>query len=188
MITLKTLSQLSHPKRPSAITIGSMDGVHLGHQHLLKKMRQLVGPEGSVCVVTFSNHPSHVLPHAEPVELIGTIESKLKWLEQFGADIVYCFPFSPEIADIDYESFLRNLMRICPFDHLVQGEEDAHLGKNREGTPEKIRELCKLLNAKTHFLPKLTLHSEVVSSRKIRRLLKEGKREEAIALLGHPIG
>lgn len=186
MQVLDDLSQPTNPQRPSALTIGSFDGVHLGHQHLLATMRSLVGEKGSLCVITFSNHPSHVLPNQQPVEPILDNSMKLKWLEHFRVDIVYCIPFTTELAAMDYSAFLQAVMHACPFDHLVLGE-GARLGADRGGSPEKVTLLCKEMGATAHYLEKRRIDGNIISSRSIRKLLSEGQVEEATALLGHPL-
>jgi len=186
MIVLDDLSQHVHPKQPSALTIGSFDGVHKGHQYLLQKMRELVGHEGSVCIVTFSNHPSHVLGKDPPAELLFSKEQKLRWLSAYGVDVAYCVPFTKELAALTYQEFLEKMMQTCPFDFLVLGE-DAHLGNRKQGTPERVTAFCKERGIQTQYLKKLSSDHELVSSRRIRSLLASGKVSEAIKMIGHPL-
>ena len=186
MIIFDDLSHPAHPKRPSALTIGSFDGVHKGHQHLLYQMRELVGKSGSICVVTFSNHPSHVIAAAQPIELILSREQKLRWLAAYGADIVYCVPFTQDLAAHTYQEFLEVMMQSCPFDHLVLGQ-DAHLGNRREGSPELVTALCNSKGVQAHYIEKVHSAEEQVSSRRIRELLALGNVAAAVELMGHPL-
>lgn len=186
---MKIIENMETPallERPCAMTIGCFDGVHKGHQSLLSEMRHLVGSKGNICVFTFSNHPSHILPNWNPVDLILNKEAKLKWLSYFGVDCVYCIPFTIEIAKINYKNFIKNLFKACPFDHLVLGK-DAHLGSGKKGTPLLVSLLCKTLNAEAHYLNKSVINQEVISSSRIRDLLFHYKIDEAINLLGHSL-
>jgi len=167
------------------MTIGNFDGVHLGHQKILHRLRDKVGQDGSVCVFTFSNHPSHVLPGRDPAPLISSKELKLEMLEKSGVDIVYCIPFSLELAGMSYAEFLQTLKKNCPFDFLVLGE-GACLGKKREGTPERVTELGKRLDFQAEYLTKMQDEGNAISSRKIRELILKGNLKEASLLLGRP--
>lgn len=172
-----------HP--PCGLTIGSFDGVHLGHQQLLRHLRQAVGQKGSICVITFSNHPSHILPHREPTPLIYSSERKLHYLQKYGVDIVYLLPFTLELAQLSYDQFLHLVHQCYPFELLVLGE-GATVGKKREGTPENITALGKKLPFTVEYLPKYRIEGEIVSSGKIREYLQKGDLKKAETLLGHP--
>ncbi|MBS0628894.1 MAG: FAD synthetase family protein [Verrucomicrobia bacterium] len=170
---------------PCILTIGNFDGVHRGHQRILHHMKTLAGLSGAVCVVTFSNHPSFVLPGKRPVQLIQSNSLKLSYLEKLGADVVYNLPFTAELSQIRYDAFLAMIKECIPFDYLVLGEGDA-FGYKREGTAEKIAELGKQLSFQADYLPKLKSQHETISSGKIRSCIEQGHIEEAVRLLGHP--
>lgn len=185
MIVLEDLDASCSAARPCALTLGSFDGVHKGHQLLLKKLRDLVGPEGSVVVVTFSNHPSHILPGRVPHGMILSKKLKLEALEDCGVDVVYIVPFTMEIAGKTYEEFCRGLWDACPFDYLVLGE-DARLGKGREGTREKVTELGEEVGFKAVYISKAADDVEMISSRRIRKCILEGDLDQAKQLMGRP--
>lgn len=185
MITLEDLSATYSLPRPCALTIGSFDGVHLGHQGILQKLREKVGPRGSVCVLTFSNHPSQVLFGKKPAPLIFSKSLKLEALAECGVDVTFCIPFTLELAAKSYEVFLQELMESCPFDFLVLGE-GACLGKKREGTPKKVTQLGEKMGFVTDYILKVEKHDFVISSGKIRELILNGNIPKASELLGHP--
>ena len=106
-------------------------------------------------------------------------------LEKSGVDIVYCIPFSLELAGMSYAEFLQTLKKNCPFDFLVLGE-GACLGKKREGTPERVTELGKRLDFQAEYLTKMQDEGNAISSRKIRELILKGNLKEASLLLGRP--
>ncbi|NGX37135.1 MAG: Riboflavin biosynthesis protein RibF [Chlamydiae bacterium] len=186
MILKEQLEVIPSPSRPCALTIGTFDGLHLGHQRILKRLREKVGPRGTVCVVTFSNHPSHVLPSRQPVPLIFSKGLKINMLEEMGVDVVYCLEFTSEMANKTYGEFLQGLKAVCPFDFLVLGE-GATFGKKGEGTAKRVVELEKELGFSVEYLSKLSQEEEVVSSGVIRRCILEGDLERAAELLGHPV-
>jgi len=184
MIVFKTLEPYLDGPKPYILTIGNFDGVHLGHQTILKTLRQKAG-EGTIGVVTFSNHPSHVLANREPVPQIFFPELKFEFLKQFGVNVVYLLEFTKELASQNYDIFLKNLKSAFPFDMLILGE-GATLGKKREGTPEKIKAVGDSLAFSTIYLAKQTAQDKEISSGTIRILIQQGVIKEASSLLGHP--
>lgn len=186
MIVLEDLDASCRVARPCALTLGSFDGVHKGHQLLLKKLRDLVGPDGSVAVITFSNHPSHVLPGREPHGMILSKKLKLEALESLGVDVVYIVPFTMELAGQTYEEFCHGLWKACPFDYLVLGE-DAKLGKGREGTQEKVAILGKEVGFEAVYISKASDDIEMISSRRIRKCILEGDMNQANFLMGRQV-
>ncbi|NGX26277.1 MAG: Riboflavin biosynthesis protein RibF [Chlamydiae bacterium] len=185
MIVLEKLSATYSPARPCGFAIGSFDGVHIGHQKILQKLREKVGPKGCICVLTFSNHPSHVLPGKEPAALILSKGLKLEALEKCGVDLTYCIPFTLDLAAKSYAEFLQELMQSCPFDFLVLGE-GACLGKKREGTPEKVSQLGKQMGFAVEYIPKILQNASMISSGKIREHILSGNLSKAAELLGRP--
>lgn len=185
MFTFEDLNTITSPSKPCALTIGNFDGVHLGHQQILKRMRAIVGRAGTVAVLTFSNHPSFILPGKTPIRLIFSKSLKLKYLEKFGVDIIYCLEFTPELSQMRYNAFIEAIRKSCPFDHLIFGEGDA-FGYKREGTEEKMKPLSKELGFQLEYLPKLMSSGETISSARIRTCIQQGELAKATTLLGHP--
>lgn len=167
---------------PFGLTIGSFDGLHLGHLQLFERQRELLGPTGSQGVITFSNHPSMILRH-QRVPLISSKEHKIKLLEQAGTQILFLLEFTPELAETSYRDFLREVKKAYPFNFLVSGKGDA-LGKGREGDEARISELGKSLDFKADYCEKLKLDGITISSRKIRELIEQGNLKEASRFLG----
>ena len=186
MITLEDLSATYSLPRPCALTIGSFDGVHLGHQRILQKLREKVGPMGTVCVLTFSNHPSQVLFGEKPAPLIFSKNLKLEALAECGVDVTLCIPFTQKLASKSYAVFLEELMTSCPFDFLVLGK-GACLGEKKEGSPKKVTQLGKEMGFITQYIPKAEKDDFVISSGKIRELILSGNLTKASTLLGHPL-
>ena len=179
MIIVEQLDKIPPLSGPIALTIGTYDGVHLGHQYLFKELKKY----GTAVVVTFSNHPAQVLrPEAAP-PLIDTLDQKISRLEINGIDLAIILPFTSELSILSYDAFLKQLHQYLPFTHLILGEGSA-LGHRAEGTQENIQALAKELNFSAIYLPKYTFEGEIVSSKKIRELIETGNFEQAFRLLG----
>ncbi len=175
MIIHNSLENIPSLPEPIALTIGTFDGVHLGHQHLFHELKKY----GTPVVLTFSNHPSEVLHPSEIPAPILTLSEKLRLFEEFGIAMTIVIPFTPELSQIPYDEFLKKLT----FSTLVGGE-DMRIGARGEGTCTAI----KKLGYKTAFLPKFTLNGAPISSRLIRELIKTHQLDQAQKLLGHNKG
>ena len=186
---MKVLPKLEDPGpllHPFALCIGNFDGVHLGHQALIKRMRTLVGTKGTVALLTFANHPSTILPNRTPVKPIQSRDAKLKYLKQYGVDVLFILPFTPELSSLSYEEFIKEVREVYPFDTLVAGKGDT-FGRNREGTEDRVTALGQKLHFSTEYLQKTALDGEEISSQKIRSHLKNQNSERALKMLGHPL-
>lgn len=167
---------------PIAATIGSFDGLHLGHQAIFKRLRELAGPTGTTAVITFSNHPSDILSKT-PTPLIYPPDQKLALLKTLDIDLTVFLTFTKQTASNTYDQFLLSLKKHLPFDHLVLGS-DAVLGKGRTGTPNVLRAFAKTHNFQLEYIPHIELDGAPISSTRIRTLLSENKTLEASRLLG----
>jgi riboflavin kinase/FMN adenylyltransferase len=179
MIIVDKLEDIPPLSGPIALTIGTYDGVHLGHQHLFQELKK----RGKAVVVTFSNHPAEVLCPETAPSLIDTLKQKLRRFKTQGIDLTIVLPFTPELSSLSYDAFLKKLREHLPFKHLVQGEGTV-MGHEAKGNQEKIEALAKELNFEATYLPKFTHEGEIVSSRKIRELISTGNFEQAFRLLG----
>ena len=149
-----------HPEKippfPGAksMTIGSFDGVHLGHQHRINIQRADVGKEGTVAVFTFSNHPSEVFDRPKPI--ISSLDHKLQLLKKYGVNLVVLQRFTPCLAETPYDDFLRRIHYYFPFQTLVQGKGDK-FGKGRQGGEVQVKQLADILHFKSLYLSKIAI-------------------------------
>lgn len=179
MITVERLEDIPTFSSPIALTLGTFDGVHLGHQHLLSELKKRATP----VVLTFSNHPTEILrPKATP-PLIDTPQQKLRHFEKSGVALTILLPFDSTLAALPYDTFLKQIRHHLPFSYLVLGEGSA-FGQGREGHAANISRLSQELAFEPIYLPKFTIEGEVVSSKKIRELIEIGNFEHAFRLLG----
>jgi len=179
MIIVEQLDNIPPISGPIALTIGSFDGVHLGHQYLFQQLKKY----GTAAVLTFSNHPAEVLRPDSAPPLIDTLDQKIHRLEIHGIDLALMIPFTQELSSLSYDIFLKQLHKQLPFTHLIFGEGSA-LGHQAKGTETNIKALAKELNFEAIYLPKFLFEGEIVSSKRIRELINSGNFEQAFRLLG----
>lgn len=179
------LSAIPSRTPPLGLTIGTFDGVHLGHHHLIHSLRMQLQSRGTTAVLTFKNHPSHVLPNRPAALLLCTPAHKVKLLAEAGVNLLILEEFDAELSMMPYDDFIKYLRSRYPFTHLVLGE-DARFGKERLGTKEKIEELGKEEGFQASYIPPLHIEGTIVSSKRIRSCIAAGKLKEASQLLGRP--
>jgi len=185
MLLVPSLDDIPPIDQPCGLTIGSFDGVHLGHQTLLKQLRAKLPSNGLLTVYTFSNHPSHHFTPNAPTPLICPPLQKVKLLEAYGADIVILVPFTQEFAHTPFEQFLRLLKEKLSFSHLMLGA-NATFGHKRQGNEENVRKIAPSLEFEVDYLPKFALHETPISSGLIRSLIARGALHETQECLGRP--
>lgn len=163
MIRCFSLDELP-PLPPAILTIGNFDGVHRGHQKLLRQ---------ATVAVTFSNHPVEFFT-GKKVPLLCTLEERLDKIEACGITAVLVLPFDRALSELSYKEFLEMLRTKIPFTKIVLGQ-GATFGKGCEGRPENLRKL----GIAVEYIPKETLDGAVISSGQIRQWLSEGKSDLA---------
>lgn len=186
MKVLKSFEALSTLSKPVSVTIGNFDGVHLGHQAILKRLKEVsLLAKGSCAVVTFENHPSHILRPQHAVESIYTVSHKIRLIEEFGIDYLILIPFTKEFAQQSANDFLSSLRCHYPFTSLVLGY-DASFGKNKEGNYQTVKEFSMTHQFNVEYLSKRQIDDIVISSSQIRKMLRSGDITGASQLLGRP--
>lgn len=175
------------PLEPSAVTIGSFDGVHQGHRKIIDRMVSIARRRGlRSVVVTFEPHPRRVLEGevSGPLGLLTTLEEKIELLEAAAVDLLFLIRFTPEFAARSSESFIREvLVGLLAARSIVVGY-DHGFGRNRSGSGRDLEGLGKELGFEVDVVEEVRLADEHFSSTRIRRLLSEGRIAEANAFLG----
>ncbi|MGD8454898.1 MAG: bifunctional riboflavin kinase/FAD synthetase [Anaerolineales bacterium] len=168
------------------LTIGSFDGVHLGHQQIIKQITSGAHASGVPAVVlTFHPHPSVVLRGPRESFYLTTQEKKAALLEALGVDILITQPFNREVSSISAGDFVNQLYTHLNIQQLWVGHDFA-MGHNREGTFSVLEAYGEELGFKVQALDAFQIEGEVVSSSRIRRCLEAGQVEQAAKLLGRP--
>ncbi|MEZ4829063.1 MAG: bifunctional riboflavin kinase/FAD synthetase [Bacteroidia bacterium] len=173
---------------PTVATIGTFDGVHLGHRVILDRLKASAREESSrSLVITFHPHPRLVLfPENNPLRLLQTLEEKIETLESIGIDKVLVIPFSKDFSRIPSKAFIRDiLIQTADIRKIIIGY-DHKFGKNRTGGIEELRELADEGNYKVEEIPAQTIDNANISSTKIRKALAEGDATAANLYLGYP--
>ncbi len=168
------------------VTIGTFDGVHIGHQKVIKKLiNSAKKNKKSSVLLTFFPHPRMVLQKDLDIKLINTIEERTKLLDKLGLDILVIHPFSKEFAKLSALDFVRNiLVNILNISKLVIGY-DHHFGKNREGNFEQLQDYGRTYNFKVKKISQQDISNIAVSSTKIRKAIENGEITKANTYLGY---
>ncbi|MFL2574346.1 MAG: bifunctional riboflavin kinase/FAD synthetase [Flavobacteriales bacterium] len=163
------------------VTIGTFDGVHIGHSYIINYLNKIAKREGGESVLlTFSPHPRLVInkEHSH-LKLIDTLDEKKEKLKNLGLQNFVVQKFTKEFSRIKYVNFVRDiLVKKLNVDHLVIGY-DHQFGRNREGSIKELQELSQLYNFKVEEIPPQKQEDVSISSTKIRNLVLEGDIETA---------
>jgi riboflavin kinase/FMN adenylyltransferase len=169
------------------LAMGTMDGVHLGHQEILRRARERAAAAGGTpAVLTFARHPLEVVRPEQAPALITPLPIKLALLRRLGMAATGVIHFSRGMADLEPEDFVRVvLVDGLKISGLCVGY-DFGFGKGRRGNADLLRALAPTSGFWLEVVPPVRVDDLVVSSRMIRALLAEGKVDEAHRFLGRP--
>lgn len=166
------------------LTVGVFDGVHRGHQELLRQLVEGAHAAHSPAVVlTFDPHPAVLLGGKAEFKSLTTPEERFELLETLGVDTVITQTFDRALADQTAEEFMQRAVRALGLQRLVVGYDTA-LGRGRQGDAKRLTEIGQELGFTVQVIPALTESGEVISSTHIRRLIAAGEVAEAAARLG----
>jgi len=173
----------------SVLTIGTFDGLHLGHQAVLREVVHYGKARRSPAVViTFDPHPQHVLaaPGEPRKELLVSPGRKIRLFEKLGVDILLILPFDQALSQAPAHEFLKDWM-VGPFhpSRIVVGY-DHHFGRNGAGDADFLQKFAGEFHYDVQVVAGVNLADMTVSSTGIRKLLKSGRCEQAEQLLGRP--
>jgi riboflavin kinase / FMN adenylyltransferase len=171
----------------AVVTIGTFDGVHIGHQKIINRVNEIAGAIGGESVVlTFFPHPRMVLyPDDHGLLLLNTLEEKKQLMKQYGVQHLIVHPFSQKFSRTSVTEYVRDmLVNKIGTKKLVIGY-DHHFGRNREGTLQDLQELGGVYNFDVEEIPEQDIHDVAVSSTKIRNSLLQGDVAAAKEFLGH---
>ena len=168
------------------VTIGTFDGIHIGHKKILKNLISTAKKEGKKSVLlTFFPHPRMVLQKDKTILLLNTLDEKSILLKKMGLDYLIIHPFSKEFSRLTALDFVRDiLVNTLNTSRLIIGY-DHHFGKNREGNIHQLKEYSSLYDFNIQEIPAQDIDDVSVSSTKIRKALKEGNLKTANNYLGY---
>jgi riboflavin kinase/FMN adenylyltransferase len=175
------------PDERAVVTVGTFDGVHRGHQAILRYLTERARQrQGVSTVVSFDPHPREVV-HGESVPLLSTIRERAALLEQYGLERFVVIPFTKTFAQLSPQAYVDEiLLQRVGLKEIVIGY-DHRFGKNREGDRELLERMGSAHGFSVDVIPPQEVDHDVVSSSKIRALLAdEGDVHRAAEMLGRP--
>lgn len=186
MLVHNNINQLPNFKN-AVLTIGTYDGVHFGHQQIIKKVVELAKSiNGESILMTFNPHPRFIINPNETLKLITTFDEKVDILANFGLNHIVAFPFSLDFASMDAEDYVKNILVKHFNPKIIVIGYDHKFGKNREGDIHLLQKMGPEFGFIVKEIEKQTLEEIAVSSTKVRRALLEGDILSANNLLVHP--
>ncbi|MCJ7576905.1 MAG: bifunctional riboflavin kinase/FAD synthetase [candidate division Zixibacteria bacterium] len=174
------------------VSLGTFDGVHLGHQAIIKRLLERSKEKNKMgLLVTYEPHPQSVVAPESAPKVLTTLEEKLYLLEKLGVKGTLVINFDKEVSELGPEEFLEEiLVKKLNVGEIIVGHDHA-FGKNRTGKIELLAEASRKYNFQLEVIPavyaenSLTAGRERISSTKIRKELKEGDFNKGIKMLGH---
>jgi riboflavin kinase/FMN adenylyltransferase len=172
--------------RRAVLTIGTFDGVHLGHrvvvEQLVAKTQEL---QGESVIITFHPHPRHIVAADQPLSLLTSIEERVQLLQPLGVDHLVVIPFTAEFARLSAQDYVHNfLVKNFSPAAIVIGY-DHRFGHGREGNFTLLEHLSNQYHFELVEIPARLLNDITVSSTKIREALIAGRLADANTLLGY---
>lgn len=186
MSVFYNISELSQVTN-SIVTIGTFDGVHLGHQKIIKRLVELKQKQGGEIVLfTFDPHPRKILfPEQKDLKLITTTEEKCDILKQFGIDHVLVYPFTKEFSKMHAQDYISGIIaKGLKTKTLVIGY-DHRFGSNREGSIDTLKQFAPIYHFDVEEIPAQEINQLNVSSTRIRKAIEEGDIQTANDFLGY---
>lgn len=177
--------KLNYPN--PVVTIGNFDGVHIGHQKILKRVVEKAKEiKGTPIAITFYPHPIKVLAPERGLRLITMPDDKRELLSKAGIEVLICIKFDRDFARTDPEDFIKKfLIDKINVKWIIVGHNYA-FGKGKKGTPDLLRRRGKRYGYGVNVIRYAKVYDEIVSSSRIRSLLLRGRVCEASRMLGRP--
>lgn len=180
-----TLDFKSHTKK-NIITIGTFDGVHLGHKSILEKMKNATqNNQHESLVLTFFPHPRMVLQQDSSIKLLNTIDEKATLLEKFGIDNLIIHPFDEAFSNLSAEEFVKDILVDKLNIHKIIIGHDHRFGKNRTADINDLIAFGKKYSFEVEQINAHEIDEIAISSTKIRKALIEGNIKLANQYLGY---
>ena len=187
MKIIHAATELAAGGRKICLAIGVFDGVHLGHQQIIRQTIADARQHGAIALVlTFDRHPNAVVAPDRMPPLIYSLPQKLRAIDALGADSVLLVQFDKKFSEQTGEEFIRSLARDLGTIHSVCVGADFVFGHQRSGNVAVLKKLGDEIGFKVHGLAAVSLDGQVVSSTRIREAIRAGDLDAASQMLGRP--
>ena len=171
----------------AVITIGTFDGVHTGHQSILKTLlEQAAQVNGESVVITFHPHPRRVLNNADAPSLLTSLDERIERFHEYGIDHLVIVPFDPSFSEMTADEYVEQFLVGNFHPKCIVIGYDHRYGKNRAGDFELLSELGKKYNYSVSEIPEKSLNDSRISSTHVRQALLTGNIKLANHLLSYP--
>ena len=176
------------PLKNAVVTIGTFDGVHIGHRKIISRVKEIAAESGGETVLlTFFPHPRMILhPEDENIKLINTMPEKAALLEELGVDHLIITPFSRDFSNQSAEEYIRDVLVNRIGTKTIVIGYDHRFGKDRQGGLDDLLRLGPVYGFNVVEIPEQDIHDVAVSSTRIRTALLADHIEEANDFLGYP--
>jgi riboflavin kinase / FMN adenylyltransferase len=173
--------------RKPVVTIGTFDGVHLGHQKVILRLQEFARQHnGETVIFTFHTHPRLVTaPDGSNLRLLTTLKEKINLFEKFGIDHLIIYTFDKSFSELTYSEFVEQILVDQIKTHCLVVGYDHKFGKNREGGFDYLKKCAEKHKFEIERLDVLLIDEDSVSSTKIRVALENGEIEKANHYLGY---
>ncbi|OGT79389.1 MAG: riboflavin biosynthesis protein RibF [Gammaproteobacteria bacterium RIFCSPLOWO2_02_FULL_61_13] len=173
--------------RPSAVAIGNFDGVHRGHQAVIRQLVEQAGRRRiTPLVMVFEPQPQEYFRPLQVPSRLTTLREKVETLRHCGVNNMLCLRFDQELAQTEPEEFVQNILARVLGARLIIVGDDFRFGHNRRGDFKLLRSMGSSLGFETEAMETVSLHGQRISSSRIRGLLAAGEVDAAGDLLGRP--
>ncbi len=181
-----SISDFQNVSRP-ILTTGTFDGVHFGHKIIIDRLKEIAkNQNGETVLLTFSPHPRMVLfPDDHNLQLINTMDEKIKLLEKAGIDHLIIYPFTKAFSRTTSMQFVRDIIVNELKTHKLVIGYNHHFGRNREGSFEHLKEYAPLYGFEVEEISAQLIDHVTISSTKIRKALLSGDVSKAADYLGY---
>ena len=187
MKVIRAANELANGSRKVCVAIGVFDGVHLGHQQIIRQtVADARSHDAISLVVTFDRHPSAIVAPDKTPPQIFSRSQKLRAIESLGVDALLEIPFDKTFSEKSGETFIRELAQDLGKIHSVCVGADFVFGHKRSGTVALLKKLGAELNFQVHGMAELALDGHTVSSTRIREAIRTGNFDAASQMLGRP--
>jgi riboflavin kinase/FMN adenylyltransferase len=170
--------------RPTVLTMGKFDGLHLGHQQLIGTTVERAALLGfGSAVLTWEPHPNAVLRPDQPLQLLTSLEEKIELIEAMGPDLLIVAPFTAETKATSADAYMRQIVAAVPLRELWVGEDFA-MGRGRAGDVPSLMTIGTALGFAVGAVRQVAANDGPVSASRVRELLRSGDVAGAVGLLG----